>query len=497
MNVKNLIFVCCVTGLCLACSPRAIREARDVVAQADSLWHAGQMYGMDAGDSATLAQAYETLGKFSVFSIQLSEIFPFGHRTSSPGTYAHACYHYGRLLRAKEDPVAAMQVFINATHSHTRDYHILGRVYSNMGSICHLAGEFPLSYDMYKKSAQVFLQGGDTLSYYYLLNDMAFELTMLSEKDSAFIILNRIEKECLDSDIRIKILETKAEACLKVQKYDSALHYALETSHNSLGILLRAQAYSYVGIKDSAVYYAKQLLELSSNLADKHNALYILTNDDERNDKTSIREIASKRADNQKLMEIQHGECTQATLLLKQDQTLKPDLRWLYFVAAITLFGGSVIILSYIGRKRKQHQRIILDLKEKEETYNHLSRTINDLSSLQDTQHQQLIADIEEVCLHIKQSKDLRAELSWGNYEQMCTMINRRMYGMADRLQSFSLAEKEVRLCILVLLQAETEQMVDMIPYARSGLGKFKYTTARKLGTTTANLRVFILNLVT
>lgn len=73
------------------------------------MWHEGQMYGIDAGDSATLAQAYETLNSFVYCTSSL--------RTS----FAHACYHYGRLLRAKENPVEAMQAFIAATHSHTRD----------------------------------------------------------------------------------------------------------------------------------------------------------------------------------------------------------------------------------------------------------------------------------------------------------------------------------------------------------------------------------------
>jgi hypothetical protein len=87
------------------------------------------MYGIDEGDSATLAQAYETLEKQSAVSRQLSEVFPFVHCTSSLCTsYVHACYHYGRLLREKDDPVAAMQVFIDATHSRTRDSYPRARV---------------------------------------------------------------------------------------------------------------------------------------------------------------------------------------------------------------------------------------------------------------------------------------------------------------------------------------------------------------------------------
>ena len=113
-----------------SCSSRAIHEAEAVVAQADSLWQAGLMYGIDAGDSLSLAQAYKTLSAYQFLS-------PFAFHPSS--SFTHACYHYGKLLRAKDDPENAMRCFINATHSRTHDYHILGRVYSkisNSRTIC-------------------------------------------------------------------------------------------------------------------------------------------------------------------------------------------------------------------------------------------------------------------------------------------------------------------------------------------------------------------------
>ena len=173
------IFLGTLSAMLMACSPHSVHEAQLVVADADSLWHNGQLYGIDYGDSATLAQAYETLG---------NHLLPITNHQLS-GSYAHACYHYGRLLRKKDNPVEAMQAFIAATHSGTKDYHILGRVYSNMGSICHLAGAFPLSYDMFEKSADMFLQNGDTLAYYFGLNNMAYELAEQGKKDSVETIL--------------------------------------------------------------------------------------------------------------------------------------------------------------------------------------------------------------------------------------------------------------------------------------------------------------------
>ena len=171
------------------------------------------MYGVDEGDSVSLAQAYVTLQEHSAFSRQLSEVCPFGHCTSLLRTYSHACYHYGKLLRAKDNPVAAMQVFIAATHSHTRDYHILGRIYSNMGSICHLAGKYSLSYDMYEKSAHVFLQDGDSLSYYYLLNDMAFELAEQGKKEEVFSMLSIIDEQYPDPYIYMQKHGKRRPSC--------------------------------------------------------------------------------------------------------------------------------------------------------------------------------------------------------------------------------------------------------------------------------------------
>ena len=290
------------------CSSRAIHEAEAVVAQADSLWQAGLMYGIDAGDSLTLAQAYETLGAWQWFHAD---------------EYAHSCYHYGKLLRAKDHPAEAMQAFINATHSRTRDYHILGRVYSNMGSICHLAGDFPLSYDMYEKSADMFLQNGDTLAYYYGLNNMAFEKAMLADKVHVIALTNTIEEECSDTEVFAKVLETKAELYLREAQYDSARYFAKELCRihpsHPLGLLVQAQSFSFTGQKDSATYYAEKVLAYATDKSEIHNALYILTNDDERRDKNAIREVAAKRSDIQKQLKMVQSKLSKSVSLLEQD----------------------------------------------------------------------------------------------------------------------------------------------------------------------------------
>ena len=480
-----------------ACAPRAVREAEKVVTQADSLWQAGKMYGVDAGDSVSLAQAYETLQEHSAFSRQFSEVCPFVHCTSLLRTYSHACYHYGKLLRAKDNPVEAMQVFIAATHSHTRDYHILGRVYSNMGDICHLAGECPLSYDMFERSVDMFLRNGDTLNYYYALNDMAFELAEQGKKEETLTLLSEIENHCMDNDVLAKVWETKANVYERAEKYDSVLVMMEKMSSSAASYVFKARAYEHLGQIDSALYYAHKVMSLSdASEQNKYNMIYIILNYDSTLRNEDIIALSAQRSDIETDILIPlHNRWAMAVQLLEQDLNREKDWRWLYVLIAIVLFSGSFIILYYIWHKRKEHQQIMAELQAKEEVHAQLEQTISDLSQLQDTQHHQILEEIETVCELLHNSSDIKTELCWSNYTQMCAIVNRRIYNIADRLNSFSLSEKEIRLCILVLLHSSTKQMVDMIPYSQSGLGKFKNTTARKLGTTTANLRSFLLNL--
>ncbi|MBQ3632773.1 MAG: hypothetical protein II952_00600, partial [Paludibacteraceae bacterium] len=81
MRKTSVIWLCGLLSLVLGgCTTPAVRQAEAVVAQADSLWQSGKMYGIDEGDSASLAQACETLSTFnspllSTFNYQLSTDF--------------------------------------------------------------------------------------------------------------------------------------------------------------------------------------------------------------------------------------------------------------------------------------------------------------------------------------------------------------------------------------------------------------------------------------
>ena len=427
------------------------------------------------GDSVQLAKAYGSLKRRSFLNFRLTSPF------------AHACYHYGRLLRAQDDPVSAMQVFIDATHSRTRDYHILGRVYSNMGDIAHLAGEVPLAYEMYKLSGDNYLHGGDTLLYYYDLNNMAFEKAMLTEKDESLDLLNSITQNYSDSYLLLKTWETKAVVYKRVAQYDSAMYCANQLAQSDdlepSMILIIAQAYDDLGQKDSALLYAQKIMTHDfANYQDKFNALYIVRHCDSTLCIEDVDSLYSQREDIRYYeYEPQRKKLLQAVQLLEQDLNRQTDLWWLYSII-ITLFLVGTVLGIYVFRKRKKHQLLAQKVDE-------LATSYSDMQSKRITQ-------IEQNCAIIRASKNLSQELCWKDYEQMCSIVDKHFYFLSTKLtQKQLLNETEIRLCILVLLDMSRAQIADTLPYSLNSVGKLKDQTAKKLGTTGKNLRNFLENM--
>ena len=503
MRKTSVIWLCGLLSLVLGgCTTPAVRQAEAVVAQADSLWQAGKMYGIDEGDSASLAQACETLSTFnspllSTFNYQLSTDF------------SRLCYHYGRLLREKDNPVAAMQVFIDATHSRTRDYHILGRVYSNIGDLCHLAGDFPLSYDMFSRSADCFLKNGDTIAYYFLLNDMAFELAEQGKKNETLILLDSITHQYQDRNILSKTLETKALLYQSLKCYDSVITIvdSLQSIdyNDVIGFTMKARAFYNLNCSDSALFYANSVVQNSPTDACAIAAYYILSHNDDTINADSVLTLTSARADAQKAWAYSQSKLAQAVQLLEQDLTRKQDWRWLYAFIGVILFAGSCAILYYIWHKRKEHSKILHEIDIKQEQKTQLENNIVamhseifQLSEQQQKTHQQLLLDIESTCSTLRNSKDVLAELAWKDYAQMCAIVNKHFNKFADTLQNMNLSEREVRLCVLVLIKCYSDkQMADILCYGEKSIRGIKRYVAKKIGTSSANMRVFMIEMIT
>lgn len=481
-NYKHIasVLFCGVILLALpCCTCTSVPEARQTIAVADSLRvNEGRLYD----DSLALAEAYTTFGR---------------RKFVYPNDYARACYYYGYLLRQRGDQVAAMQAFIAGTHAPYiqrviplpwfSDYHILGRIYSNMGTMCHLGDEFELSYAMYEHSAEAFHKAGDTTLYYYILNDMALELAEQKLHNETLALLDNIAQECLDSGVMAKLWETRAILYNNLTQYDSAIYAAkqlYEFDYPAVtGYVVMAQAFWSLGQHDSAVYYARQVMN-KSNVSPKeeYNMLYILAyNDSIADDNEKLRRSEQRSDVDKKILDPLHVQLQQAIDLLLHDLNKKPYYLNLGLIL-LSLFTISIVTCIARIRLGQKHKKLYeeISLKKRQEA-------------------ETIVQNIEYQCnLWRNEGMNLRNTLALDDYQNFSAIVNANCYGLVDKLNNIAkLSQTETKLCVLVFVGLDTAQIQKLLPYSANGYGKLKYTASRKIGTTAKDMRVFMLKLLT
>ena len=468
----------CSEGSCTVGACSRVQEARRVVAEADSLRAAGVTYC----DSAAMAQTVSSLEWVRAFY---------------PTDYAHANYYLGRILRNSGDHPAAMEAFLRVTHSRTSDHTIKGRAYSNIGNMCRLASEHEIACDIYLKAADEFRKAKDTISYYYSLNNVAVDLAENKQSEDALFLLDRIGKECTDYNVRIKTWETAAIIYNRSQQYESTItciNKLQQTGYcESTGMLCKAQAFEHLGQNDSALFYANRVMEITTDWNDRYNALYILSHNNPLLRNEEILALTSDRADLGKLQETRQGFLSQAVQLLQQDLNREPNLGWLVGTL-FTLILVGISLRLYFVRKKKEHklfsQQVDALLRRKDT----LSEQTQQMEQRQAEHEEKVIREIEIFCATID-IHNVKDELCWKDFDKMCTIVNRRMFGLADKLKAKGLSkEKDIQLCVLVVINKfRDRQMADLLNYADTSIRGIKRSVAISLGTTSKNMRSFLL----
>ncbi len=377
---------------------------------------------------------------------------------------ALALYQQGRALREEGKQVEAMQAFIEAAHSGTDDEALLGRVYSNMANMCRQANDHETACRVYAFSAEHFRKAADTLAYAYALNNMAWEQAAMGHKDSALALVEKAVRVYPQEPLLEKVRESRAAACLFAKEYDSVLVYTTPPANEYL-LTLRAQAFSYLQMDDSASYYAQVLLPRTTNLFALDDLYYILTHNDSTANKERILALSSDRADVQKAIKERHGELTKAVEILRQE--LSPQKHSsLWIVALIFALGIGLCVWGAIIRRRERR-----------------------LQSEKSEFEQARLFELEQNVRHLQETKNLRQELEWTDFQSFCTQTDRIFNAFTGKLSAQGLNEQDIRICVLVLIGLSHKQIAEMLNCSPKSIGKLKDITARKLGVSGGQLQ--------
>jgi DNA-binding CsgD family transcriptional regulator len=377
---------------------------------------------------------------------------------------AMTLYQHGKVLREEGKQVEAMQAFIEAAHSGTDDEALLGRVYSNMANMCRQANDHETAYRVYCLSAEHFAASGDTLAYAYALNNMAWEKAAIGNKEAAIMLVDSAVRCYPRPPLTDKIIETKAAACLFRKEYDSVLVYTTPPANEYL-LTLRAQAFSYLQMDDSASYYAQLLLPQTTNLFALDDLYYILTHNDSTADKEAIRTLSSERADVQNAIKTRHGELVKAVEILKQDLAPQEKTKPWKIILLVVLGVGLLAWAALVAKKQRYLQSEKSDFE------------------------QARLFELEQNIRHLQEAKDLRQELAWTDFHSFCTQTDRIFNAFTGKLSAQGLNEQDIRICVLVLIGLSHKQIAEMLNCSPKSIGKLKDLTAHKLGVSGGQLQ--------
>jgi len=378
---------------------------------------------------------------------------------------AETYYRKGREHREANRPVAAMEAFIAATRVPSDEYSYKGRAYSNMATMCRIGEQHELAYTLYKQSAEQFTKARDTLAYAFALNNMAWEQAVTGHKDTAMALIRSALASCTNEEVKAKVNESKAAAYLYAGEYDSVLVitqiFPMESAYFAI---LRAQAYTFLNRYDSAVFYAHRVSEMTDNPRYLDDVYYILVHCDSTANADAIRALTATRTDLQRGLERNNAEWIEAILLAEQSLTTGNNpTKWGQLVIFTLLCIAVFALVAYLllGRHR-----------------------ITDTSA-----DPSVLSALEERCVMLRRSAQVRTDLQWYDYHLFSEACNTQLSGIVSKLERRGLSEREIRICVLVLIGFSYAEMADILYRAENGIGKDKYMIAKHLGIRAKDLK--------
>ncbi len=379
---------------------------------------------------------------------------------ASPSAESH--YARGRQYLEAGEPVKAMRSFIAATQVPSEEYIFKGRSYSNMATMCRKGERHDLAYALYDKSLEQFTLADDSLRQAFALNNMAWEKAVLSDKTSALELIDSALLLSQDSALLAKVLESRIAAHLYASEYDSVLLYTAHINAPSVYMnMVRAQAFALLAENDSAVIYARHVLQQTHNPRYLDDVYYILTQCDPAAVVEDLRQLSSQRTDVQRTLERNQPEWIEAMLIAQHSlKPRNPKVRYIIWglIALALCLGASWGIARFLRRRSRENS-------------------------------------IEQQCLELSKAPDMKAQLCWNDYPLFRNACNARLSGIVDKLEQRGLSEREIRIAVLVLIGFSYAEMAEILFRAENGIGKDKYTIAKRLGVSAKELRETLISI--
>ena len=468
-----------VVGLVFILSSCQCREAKEVIAYADSL---DQNHHTLYNDTIALSKVIHQLDN------------PIG-RLFQRNTLGKAYYYLGRNFSISNQIAAAADCYIEADRLHINDPIYRGRVNTNMGYICAQNNSDSLALIFYEHASTYFKEGGHRWRYAQsLLNIIPcyIELNIFTIADS---LLQVAQSYQLDSAYQARCYETRGLYFYKQQQYDSALVYFKQglkywqsETERCFSYVKLMQTY-YFGRKDfqMVIPLANLIVEYSNNPNHLANAYYCLLLDAKENkDVNKLSQYTHARTDALKLLRDSTNKYAEATPKLLEYLQNPHPWRWVWISFPIIIILCVFFAIGiWIYRKRSCSANEQIDVLS-----THLrTREENIL-------HQQSLLAFEKGLTEIM-DKYHSPRNHWRHYSTLKKDIAPWLRDWTAKLDTLPLSEQEKIFCTISLIYPNLSdiEIADFMCYAKGSIRILKNRIFKKIGIHSSEFSHFLHNL--
>ena len=480
--MRRIVLLSIVLLSMFSCRDAARQEALHTVAVADSLFAAGGLLA----DTCRLQQAIDVLER---------------HACLDHDALARAYYYLGRNYDLLHMDSREVPCFIRCIKLRTKDRQYEGRSYSNLRAICENHGEYKAAYKLAVRMVACYdtSDSNDKLLTISKLRVCYLQAKagMLPEAMEAY---GKLEESAVDLFAKTYYYKIGAELLFCAEQYNEAVRYmhkslqypVSRTELNYSKYLTISQAFSALGQEDSARYYCRLAIQNPWDGIDKIRAFDYWDECFADTDDSALIDYykAESRAMQNRMAEVTREEAKAAGMICKYIEMSEKNSFYKKIiggVAAVVLLAVCAIVILYAKRKYKYKTA----LGELSDNMTSLQNELSSRSADSDIRKQILLKRLEALS---QQLPDPNAA-DWKDDSGFRRKYNALLFDLPDKLEiSSGLKMNEIRMCVLVLLQAPQKQMADCLFISLKSVGKTKLRLAQKLNTTSANLRDFLID---
>ena len=187
-----------------------------------------------------------------------------------------------------------------------------------------------------------------------------------------------------------------------------------------------------------------------------------------------------------------------AVQLLNLDISYTPSRKQIVLLVISLMVIGGVVLLCVIGIRRWskwQHANIEKERVQAQTEVQKARQEQQIIRAEHSAYYDQLRVEIENNCKLLRKMQKIETELAWEQHQHVCEMADKHFHLLANKLRALDvLNEREIHLCILVMIGGFSDkQLANMLSYGTNSIRSIKLKTANKLGTTSSNLREFLI----